>query len=344
MTEAFLDMLQPDLDRTCRLLRKRKAKLVGVQLPDGLRTHFRELGGHIEKSTGAVAAMLVEMCCGACMAEPVPGFDFIVHVAHDRLRPLGGSTAGSSLVLFVRYQPRMDMEACVRAALCSLVPPVGVLTTSTHGGQLPSVLAILRDAGMGPVTAVGERTGKRAVILGCDLSSARKIAGKVNSFLFVGSGAFHPVGVELATKKAVVAADPYTGQARTFAEEKDRILRKRFAAIELARGAKVFGVMLGLYPGQMRKREALAIKRTLEKAGKEAYLLAARHFEPEKVVRLGLEALVSTACSRIALDDGARYPLPVLTPFELEIALGKKRWEDYRPDELAPATTGRTCA
>lgn len=334
MTDAFLEALQPDLDDTCRLLRKRKAKLVGVQLPDGLRTHFRELGGHIEERTGAAAAMLVEMCCGACMAEHVPGLDHIVHVAHDRLRPLGGSAAGSSRVLFVRYQPRMEMEACVRAALPSLVPPVGVLTTSTHAGQLPAVIAILRDAGMEPVTAVGERTGKRAVILGCDLSAARRIAGKVNSFLFVGSGAFHPVGVELATKKAVTGADPYTGQARTFAEEKDRILRKRFAAIELARGARVFGVMLGLYPGQMRKREALAIKRGLEKEGKEAYLLAARRFDPDTVARLGLDALVSTACSRISLDDGARYPLPVLTPFELEIALGKRRWEDYRPDEL----------
>jgi 2-(3-amino-3-carboxypropyl)histidine synthase len=275
------------------------------------------------------------------MAEPQPGLDVILHVAHDELGPAEAAgiharraSGGPKRVLFIPYRPAMDIEKCVRAAIPLLKPPVGVLTTSTHADGLSEVMKLLKEAGMEPLAAPGNRTGCEAVVLGCDFSAARNVAQKANSLLFIGSGAFHPVGAELATGKPVVGADPYDGRARTFTEEKDRILRRRFAAIELARGALVFGVMLGLFPGQMRKGLAVSIRKMLQEAGKEAYLLAARRFDPEMVAHLGLEALVSTGCSRIALDDTARYPIPVLSPPELEIVLGKRRWEDYQLDEI----------
>jgi 2-(3-amino-3-carboxypropyl)histidine synthase len=341
VTEDFIDVIRPGLDRACAAIRTRKARLVGIQLPDGLRSHFREIAAQVEKKTGAQAAMLVEMCCGACMAEPQPGFDIILHVAHDELGPLKAAgidarhaSGGQNRVLFVPYRPALDVGKCVLAAIPLLKPPVGVLTTSTHADGLSDVMELLKRAGMDPVTAPGNRTGRKAVVLGCDFSAARKIAKRAATFLFIGSGAFHPVGAMLATGRPVIGADPYEGKARTFSEEKDRILRMRFAAIEQARGANVFGVMLCLYPGQMRKRLAVSIRKMLRDGGKEAYLLAARRFDPEMVAHLGLEALVSTCCSRIALDDTARYPVPVLSPPELEMVLGKRKWEEYLLDEI----------
>lgn len=334
MTMPFLESLQPDLDEACESINSRKAKLVGLQLPDGLRSHFRELARYIESRTGATAAMLVDMCCGSCMAEYQPEFDLVIHVAHAELRSLGEAGPRSSRVLFVRYSPVLDLERGIREAIPMLTAPVGLLTTSTHADQLPAVLRLLKEANLEPLTASGKRTGARSIVLGCDFSAARKLAKKANSFLFVGSGAFHPVGVEIATGKPVIGADPYTGQALVYTAVKERILRKRFAAIELARNARIFGILLGLYPGQLRKRKALELKRILESDGKEAYILAARRFDPENLTHIGMDALVSTACSRIAIDDEARYPLPVLTPPELAIALGKRDWNDYILDEL----------
>jgi 2-(3-amino-3-carboxypropyl)histidine synthase len=334
MTKPFLETLQPDLDHACDVIATRKAKLVGIQLPDGLRTHFRELARYIESRTGAAAAMCAEMCCGACMAEYNPEFDLLLHVAHAELKSLGEVGPRSTKILFIRHSPELDIERGIREAIPMLQPPVGVLTTSTHAEQLPVVLRILKEAGLEPLTASGKRTGARAIVLGCDFSAARRLARRANSFLFVGSGAFHPVGAEVATGKPVIGADPYTGQALVYTAVKERLLRKRFAAIELARNARIFGILLGLYPGQLRKRKALELKRLLEAAGKEAYILAARRFDPEHVSHMGMDALVDTACSRIAVDDEARYPLPVLTPPELSIALGKRSWDDYILDEI----------
>ena len=41
-----------------------------------------------------------------------------------------------------------------------------------------------------------------------------------------------------------------------------------------------------------------------------------------------------TACPRIAIDDSIMYKKPLLTPQELEIAIGKRKWEDYEIDEI----------
>ena len=38
---------------------------------------------------------------------------------------------------------------------------------------------------------------------------------------------------------------------------------------------------------------------------------------------------------RIAIDDAVKYAKPMITPYELEVVLGEKRWEDgYKFDEI----------
>ena len=48
-----------------------------------------------------------------------------------------------------------------------------------------------------------------------------------------------------------------------------------------------------------------------------------------------VDAFVNTACPRIAIDDSVKYAKPLLTPFELEVILGEKQWEEgYQFDEI----------
>ena len=54
----------------------------------------------------------------------------------------------------------------------------------------------------------------------------------------------------------------------------------------------------------------------------------------EKLRSLGFDAYVSTACPRIAVDDVAMYDKPLLTPQELEIVLGVRKWENYVFDQM----------
>jgi 2-(3-amino-3-carboxypropyl)histidine synthase len=43
---------------------------------------------------------------------------------------------------------------------------------------------------------------------------------------------------------------------------------------------------------------------------------------------------VTTACPRVALDDAAKYRIPILTPPEFEVLLGEREWEEYEFDEI----------
>jgi len=36
----------------------------------------------------------------------------------------------------------------------------------------------------------------------------------------------------------------------------------------------------------------------------------------------------------VAIDDANMYKKPLLTPIELEIVLGKRKWEEYKIDEI----------
>jgi 2-(3-amino-3-carboxypropyl)histidine synthase len=55
---------------------------------------------------------------------------------------------------------------------------------------------------------------------------------------------------------------------------------------------------------------------------------------PEALLPYQVEAYVSTACPRLAIDDQARYRRPLLTPVEMEIALGERDWSEYEMDTI----------
>ena len=130
--------------------------------------------------------------------------------------------------------------------------------------------------------------------------------------------------------------DPYTGDATELSLKRvERILRQRFGLIMSIQDAKTYTILIGEKPGQMRRTLAMRMKKLLEKHGKKGYLLALEHISPELIDFYPVDAYVNTACPRIAIDDSVRYDKPLVTPYELEVALGEKKWENgYQFDEI----------
>ncbi len=91
---------------------------------------------------------------------------------------------------------------------------------------------------------------------------------------------------------------------------------------------------MGAKPGQRRWELALRLRRQVAESGRQAVLLSVRELSPDRLLQLGLDAYVSTACPRIAVDDSDSYPRPVLTPQELRVMLGLEPWEGYALDEI----------
>jgi len=178
------------------------------------------------------------------------------------------------------------------------------------------------------------RTAHDGQVLGCNLSSATSISDAVECYLYIGSGNFHAMGVAMTTKKPVIIADPYQNKVRETEELKDRLMRQRHGAIAKAKKAKSFGILVGTKPGQTRMKLAFDLKDLVEKRGMKAYILIMNEFTPLKLKTFKMDAYVSTACPRIAIDDYLMYHVPILTPQELRIVLEEEKWEDYKFDEF----------
>jgi 2-(3-amino-3-carboxypropyl)histidine synthase len=79
-----------ELDRVVKEIKKEKAKLVCIQLPDGLKPKANEIADRIKKDTDAEVVIWLGSCFGAC---DVPlevnrlGADMIIQWGHSQWKP-----------------------------------------------------------------------------------------------------------------------------------------------------------------------------------------------------------------------------------------------------------------
>jgi len=55
-----------ELETAAEAIKKKKAKKVCIQLPDGLKPDAGEIAGYLEKNTGAEILIWLGSCFGAC--------------------------------------------------------------------------------------------------------------------------------------------------------------------------------------------------------------------------------------------------------------------------------------
>ncbi len=317
-----------DLDRAIDLIRKTGAKSVGLQAPEGLKRILPGLAEEIEERTGAEVVISGDPCYGACDVDTVllDEVDLMLHLGHAELGE------GQDKVIFLEARMPQDLRESVERAVPMLKSKrIGVTTTIQHVHKLSQTLEVLKEHGIEGLIGPAEgRLKCPGQVLGCCYSTARAL--DADEYLFIGTGQFHPLGIALSTGKRVVIADPVTGNVSEI--DTEPMLRRRFGAIARAADAKRFAILVSKKPGQKRLELARRLKEMGEAKGKEMFLVYLDNIEPDRLLNLGAEAAVSTACPRIALDDAAKYRIPVLTPPEFEVLLGERRWEEYEFDEI----------
>jgi 2-(3-amino-3-carboxypropyl)histidine synthase len=305
---------------------------VGIQFPEGLKVNAIKIARKIEHQTGAIVIISADPCYGACDVadEDMQGsVDVLIHFGH---RPL--PIEYDMPVIFVDARSNADVYGSVERSLALLkgYDKIGLVTTTQHLHLLREIADFLKQNGKEVLMHEGEGTVEGQV-LGCNFSAIKDI--EADAFLYVGSGNFHALGIKIFTDKPVIVADPYLGEAKKIDEFADRILRIRSARIAKAMDAKRFGIIVSSKKGQSRLELATTLKNMLEKYGREGFILLLDDVSPDKLLPfMDLDAFVMTACPRIAIDDSVMYKKPLLTPQELEIAVGKRKWEDYEIDEI----------
>lgn len=324
-----------DLERAISEISARGARIVGLQMPEGLKARARELARQLEESTGCQTLILGDPCYGACDIKRPSGIDLLIHVGHA---PIPDLRMGNAVVYL---EARVDLKLHdILSDTSKIREKVGLIATAQHMEVLPLLRDALERTGRKVMIGVGDaRLAAPGQILGCNISSALDVRDKVEQFIFLGSGYFHPLAVSIGTGLPVLCLDPYRGMVEDVQEARDKVMRQRYAAISKAMDARDWLVLLCEKPGQRRNDLARACRDALRKKGLKADIILLNEVRGESLLPYRAEAAVSTACPRLAMDDGPNYPIPLLTPWEMEMALGLRKMDDYRLDQIMAGDT-----
>jgi 2-(3-amino-3-carboxypropyl)histidine synthase len=323
--KGIFDFKEPRLRKE---ITKRGAKLILIQLPEGLKAEGPHIAA-IAEEAGALAIISADPCYGACDlaltdAESL-GADLIIHYGHSPQ-----TKQDQVPTIYIEARAKINVKEAVKKAIPLLKhwSSIGLVTTVQHIHTLNEAKELLLKAGK--TVAIGDAGQAKYAgqVTGCDYSNAKSISKEADAFLFIGGGRFHAIGVALATAKPTIIVDPYEKRAYPTHDEVKRILKQRWASISEAKEAEKFGILIGLKSGQKKVEEAMEAKKKLEKSGKKAILLALREVTPEALTQFPVDAFVNTTCPRISLDDASRFPKPVLTFEEMLVMVGEMSWEE----------------
>ncbi len=318
--------LEFDLEKAVGAVKKKKAGLVLLQVPEGLKRRAKKIALEIEKKTNAKTITLANPCYGAC---DIPlcelrrfNADLAIQFGHSKMVeaknieyiPLHYGVAEKTLeALSERAASKIKKNEWKKAGLVASVQFL------PHLGLVKKVLEK-----RGVKTVVGKAAGmERGQVLGCNTVAAESVSERVECFVYVGDGRFHPLGVAAKTGKKVFMLDPLRKTVKEIMEKEiQRLERAHLARIEIAKQAKTFGLLVSTKPGQEKLEKALLLKELAEKNGKKAIIIASGELREEFVLGMEIDCFVNTACPRIVLDDAKNWKNFLISSGELKKALG----------------------
>ncbi len=314
-------------------LRAAGPQRIVLQVPAGLVRTAHDLAARLREATGARVTVAARACFGACdfpSRDEAPKADAAVVLGHA---PIPNVRVVRPTYFVEMRDPGGDPEALAATVAAGGLPTrLGLVASVQHLDLVPPLVAALERGGRTVRTGRGDRRlAYAAQALGCNYTGAESLAGEVDAFLFLGTGRFHPIGLAFAVDRPVWSLDPLQGRLDP-PIDRASLVRQRQLTVAAVRDARRWGILVSSFAGQNRMATALALQERAQARGRDAELFVFDRLDPRDLEGRAIDAYVNTACPRIALDDGALYPRPLLTPPEFLMALGDLPLEPYRFD------------
>jgi 2-(3-amino-3-carboxypropyl)histidine synthase len=134
----------------------------------------------------------------------------------------------------------------------------------------------------------------------------------------------------------------FAGQVITrerYEVEQMKAIRK--GAIDAARHAPRWGIVLGTLGRQGNPAVVGHLRRCLRKRGRRCVLVLLSEVFPAKLALFkDVDAWVQVACPRLSIDWGAAFAKPLLSPYEALVALDETAWREVYPMDFYAAGSG----
>lgn len=182
----------------------------------------------------------------------------------------------------VKYSKKLKseiMEECAKIKCDS----IGLFSTVQFLEQMNQLETFLKSKGKKVFVGTPNfRAIEKGQVLGCDASSPVSISDKVECYIYVGSGIFHPRFVQLKTKKPVYQLNPSTNVFNFLSDEDLKKYEKiRQIRIAKANNAEKFGIIVCTKSGQCNMDLAREISEKIKNSGKKPYVFLFETIMPE---------------------------------------------------------------
>lgn len=308
-------------------LKKRKPKKVLVQLPEGIKQNAFEIE-EVIRDSGIDVVFSGETAWGGCCIDAQEakkaGADLIVHFGHAKFINVDFP------VLYIEVRDELDLNPLLKKSLENLKPykNIGLSYSIQHRHDLNKIKKFYEEGGKKVI--LSKKIGCVAYdghIVGCQYAGLKAIEQDVDCFVIVGNN-FHSMGAAVAVEKPVFLVDVYNHEVKEMKNIREKILKQRAISIEKLKDAKNVGIIIGMKPGQKFGNADLLVDKLKEK-GKNVVLMTMDEITPDKIMNFyNVDCFVELACPRIALDDFAKYPKPIVTMKEALVAIGEISWDE----------------
>ncbi|XP_016414118.1 diphthamide biosynthesis protein 1-like [Sinocyclocheilus rhinocerous] len=309
-----------------------KKPKVALQLPEGLQMFACVIADIIERFTEADTLVMGDVTYGACCVDDFTaralGADFMVHYGHSCLIPIDSTEGIKMLYVFVDIQIdtahfldtlRFNFPPGHSLALVSTIQFVAALQAASAELKPDYEVLVPQCRPLSP----GE-------ILGC---TSPRLEKQVNAIIYLGDGRFHLESIMIANPD--IPAYRYDPYSKVFSQEyydHETMRATRLQAIERARSAQRWGLILGTLGRQGNPKILEHLESRLESLGRSFTRVLLSEIFPGKLELLAdVDAWVQIACPRLSIDWGTAFSKPLLSPYEAAVALQQVEWQEVYP-------------
>ncbi len=176
---------------------------------------------------------------------------------------------------------------------------ISLISSIQYLDLIPFFKKELEKNGKTVLTGKGNLAKYGAQIMGCDVNAARMDA---DAFILLSTGRFHAFQLALKTEKPIFVWNSQY-MRRIHEEEIGDLKKKRSGAIKKFLAAESIGIIVSTKPGQTKLKEALEIRKRLEKRGKGAFIFIADTISLQELENFPCQSWLNTACPALILDS-----------------------------------------
>lgn len=296
------------LEEVIEAMEDRDYETIALQGPDGIKPQLIDYANEL-RNRGYETVIIGASTFGACgiadeKAERM-GAEALIHVGHTRFLHPEGADMKDTDVYYLPYREDRDIMGVLKENYEDIdkEETVGLVGVTQYMDRAEKAREFLEEKGYEVVEGkTGLRTTEVGQVLGCDAGAAHNISHKVDAFVFLGSGHFHPSQVS-ETGKKVYVVDPY--EKHIWIEPPNSLedeMRAEYARVLKHKDKKKWGIVTSSKKGQNYMQAVKIAREKLEKQGKEVYVFVEDRIFESDYKGYGIDIFVNCACPRMTKD------------------------------------------